>query len=634
MEPQMVEVFKRLKVMVSESNLSLDAVSKSLRGYTTYPHKIFMERMRQHYPELGALDSRQGKTFRYEKKAEGLNGSRMLNTALQSFYDQELLQNQESVIMYPKISTRTLADPHITEETMSQLINEWVGDHSSLSRNITNFRDLVEDELGSTITKDLFDDFRTSQFSRAVLNHLLTYNWSFPAHKPLQVEGRNHIDGLTMKTKYYAARDDNRAYCRDQNKLRLLTGACLHRLILPKSMVVRSKLHVCDIVRARGKDELNLICPKARDGQVALLVLGDISNFTGSFANSWFMLYAIALDLSKSLKFKSSLFSVGGTILYATWAEIIIVYLYLTVGAECHIHELDRYDSLSGGFLGVTANITSGLLCLSLIMMDLTIRLLPRVYHVQSQAGGDDFAFLLVVACGREEDVTSLIKNEMNRSVGQLKEFKVIALDDLPDGLIHEAYFCRKRVTLKKTNSHMILGYEPSFPIHESILPNVSIKRLDKQILAWSQLDRGLLAYEELCPHMMTLTDSFREVFLRKYPRVRPTRSWATRAWPQRGLAAKLLYGFILSEEAYKMTTEVDRVDVGPYYALASLESKLRHLQVNMLIRSFKVMFRGQVQLVYITIDEESLLEVNREVENVSMYPQTELLNRLLNLIK
>lgn len=620
--------------MTAEDNIGLDSTSKSLRGYTTYPHPMFMERLRQHYPDLGPSRTRKGRSFSYEVDTDGFSGSQFVNTALQSFYKQEVDPDTESSIMYPRLSMKTLIRGSGFQETMRLQVETWVSEHASLERNMTRLRDLAVEELGEHTITDLLDDYTNSKFSNSVLSFLFSHGWTFPAHRPVSVEGRvEPIGGLTMKTKYYVSRDDNRAYCQDKHRLRHLVGCCLQRLILPKSMSIRSSLDISKVIRSKGKDELKLIIPRAREGCSTILILGDISNFTGSLANSWLMLHALALDIAKSLSNKCSYFSIGGTLLYATWHELIALYLYLTVGAECYVEQTECFDFLPGGYLGVASNIQTGLLCLALVMMDLTRRILKAVIHTQCQAGGDDFAFLLVVDDRTKDEVVNLIERDMRTYVGELKEFSVIELDDCDDGVLEGYRFCKKRITLRRSSTHTVLGYEPSCPINACLLPADYIKRQDLQCRAWTELDNGLLKYEKEVPGMARFCDSLREAFLIKYPSVHPVRSLVTRFWPPYGLSGECKDGTLISDKAKEAVDQLPRVDIGSHTLLATRHSKIRHLQVQEVIVGIDVVYQGKVVTAYILQEEQGCLVTERTVGAAGVHPDEVSLRRILTIL-
>jgi hypothetical protein len=333
------------------------------------------------------------------------------------------------------------------------------------------------------------------------------------------------------------------------------------------------------------------------------------------------------------LRNKCSFFSVGGTLLYATWFEIVALYLYLTVGADCYVEAFERYEYLPGGFLGVAANIQTGLLCLALIMMDITRRLLKQVFHIQSQAGGDDFAYLIVVDDRAKEEVSDYVKNSMRTYIGELKEFSVIELDECEEGVLEGNTFCRKRITLKRTKTHTVLGYEPSCPLHASILPDENLQRTDLQCRAWAELDKGLLQYEDEVPLMAGFCDSLREAFLRKYPRVKPVRSKVIKTWPPNGLNGRLRDGLLISDKAFELVEQLPRVDIGPYILLATRASKIRHLQVSEEIRSFEVYYQGSVVTALVLDEEQGSLLTELAVSEAGVHPHAMSLRRILKIV-
>lgn len=634
-ESQILESHARIKAMIGSSGLFLDAPSKSLRGYTTRVHPMILERLKYHYRDLfprGIIKI--GKTFTYDQD-NAFTGSNVVNRFLQPFYDQELRVGMETDIIYPKISSKTLLKNEAATLTMRREIEDWIGDHTSSSRGCTTFRDLACEELGTRVVESLLDDFNHSFLAFDILEFLSSHSWCFPASSSLVVRGRKSNDPLLiMKCKYYVSRDDNRAYCQDKSRLRQLVGSCLHRLLLPKNVFIRKKLHSNQFIPAVDKDKLDLIVPNRGQRYDTYLILGDVSNFTGSLGNSWALLFAIALELSGNLPSSCSLFNVGGHFILGYWKDIIILYLYLTVGVKCYVEDLDAFESLPGGFLGVAANITTGLSFLSLFLAYTTRLLLPRVIDTTCQAGGDDFAFLINVRKGDGNNILAWLESEFNTYVGQVKEFKAFELSSHHPGIIDGAYFCRKRVMLRKCHSRYVIGYEPSCPIHESLLPSSQIVRMDLQVKAWTELDLGLAMYEKQCPQMIDFTDSLRQVFLDNHPRVFPRRYSVKRHCPFIGFCGRIVGDDVFTEDAFKRIQSVEAWDEHYYIALATFRSKVRHCLVLEEIVTFKAMYGGTLRTIYLTKGEEGLLTTERAFEEVRITHLGQVYSDLRNLLK
>lgn len=634
-ESQISEVHARIEAMIGESGLYLDAPSKSLRGYTTEVHPMIKERLKHHYRDLFQKGKiKVGKTFTYDQDIE-FSGSKVVNWFLQPFYDQELHVGIEADILYPKISTKTLLRNKSAAQTMRQEIEKWVGDHISSNHRCTTFHDLACEELGIEVVESLLGDFKHSPFAYDILGFLSRHAWCFPASQSVVVRGRKSEDPcLTMKSKYYVSRDDNRAYCQDKRRLRQLIGSCLHRLLHPKSVSIRKRLHGNKFIPAVDKDKLRLIVPNRGERYTTYLVLGDISNFTGSLGNSWALLFAVALELSCHLPSSCSLFNVGGHFILGYWKEVLILYLYLTVGVKCYVEDVEEFDSLPGGFLGVAANITTGLSFLGLFLAYTTRLLLPRVIDSACQAGGDDFAFLINFREGDEDETLAWLENEFKTYVGQVKEFRTFKLNFSNPGIIEGAYFCRKRVMLVECQSRYAIGFEPSCPIHESLLPSCHIARKDLQAKAWSELDSGLATYEKQCPAMVELTDALRQLFLDRHPRVLPRRYRVKRICPFIGFCGRLVEGDVFTEEAFEQIQSIEPWGSNYYYALATFGSRLRHSLVLGEVITFRALYGGVLRTIYLTKSEEGSLVIERSYEDVRITHRGKVYRTLNKLLK
>jgi hypothetical protein len=410
-------LLQRLQKMSAGLGIGTDACSKSLRGYDTHLFDPFMERMRVHYPQLGQGKLIYGKTFTYHySRVNGLSGSNLMNDLFSSFYLQEVREDEEVYVIYPKISNKTkFEDPgEEVNPIMRDSVIQWIQDHSN--DGVASLWSLASSQLGNSVTDDLLVDFRNSSLSQSIMTFLVSNQNRFPASEHVSCRNRVTRQDLIMDIKYYPARDDNRAYCRDTNRLRQVVGACLNRLILPKSKALRKRTRVASVFNDDEKDILKLSIPiSTKEDYVTKLVLLDISNFTGSFANTWIMIFIMALDSQTCLRNKYNFYGFGPNVLVGGWHEILVLYLYLTVGYPCYVESLDEYHTLPGGFLGVNANITTSLLCLAVILKYVRSRGRQLGLDVHCQAGGDDSAF---VVHGPETTVNhfiSSISNDMTR---------------------------------------------------------------------------------------------------------------------------------------------------------------------------------------------------------------------------
>jgi len=627
-------LLSRFRQMTNGVGLEIDACSKSLRGYSTRAFAPFIDRLRVHYPDT--MDQRlmvHGKTFRYQRQSDGYSGSNLMNDIFSSFYVQEQREGEEVNVIYPKVSSKTVFhDPGAEgSEIMRDNVTRWVKDYSS--NGVVALRVLVSSALKESVSRDLFDDYRNSSLSRSILDFLVGNEFTFPASQGVQVPNRITHRDLIMGVKYYPARDDNRAYCTDTNRLRQLVGSCLNRLVLPKSKKLRYQLQTSSVFNNKEKDMLALRAPIAtRDGYTTKLLLLDISNFTGSFANAWLMLHCMALDASDSLSHKYSMFGFGDTLLVAGWFELLATYLYLTVGYPCYVEDFDETHTLPGGFLGVQCNITSSMLCLAVILKYLRSEARRSNLIAECQAGGDDSGFILHGPTNTVEFFVRRIRETVESLIGHLKEFQVVNLDDHEGGLIPDVTFCRKRVIHERTGRFHFISSEAACPIHQSLLPGSTCVRLRDQVRAWNELDSGLRQYEtEHNRGAFRQIDALRMAFLLKYPAVRPTRVRTT-IWCSQRLVKK--HGLYFSEKALKVIGTVECVRVGPLFALQSFRSQYIHALHLDLVTWRKVWYRGESVECILTHLEEKVCERSSNLEEIHIHADPDYLDRLLKIIK
>jgi hypothetical protein len=203
---------------------------------------------------------------------------------------------------------------------------------------------------------------------------------------------------------------------------------------------------------------------------------------------------------------------------------------------------------LPGGFLGVNANITVGLVWLSAVLTDFKLTRPYGIVDIQVQAGGDDFC-ILIQTPNEPTEAISYIRSMMENYIGFLKELHVTNLDDHDDGILEGCTFCRKRVFKRADGANISLRSELSVPIPEILTMATRLPKLE-QFRKWRELDLVLKEYEEACPTQSVITGTLRALFLRRYPEVRPLRVessftispwwkvylWDNRVWTHKSL--------------------------------------------------------------------------------------------------
>lgn len=625
-----VHFLKRLGVMCDGFGLEVDACAKSLRGYQTSVHYLFMERLSRFYSQMDATKSIQGKTFKYQLSRTTLSGSNVMNYLLSSFYLQESKEENEEFVIYPKISNKTSMKDEDEHISVSDYAIQLLQDLSY--EGTVSLRSVANSVLGIPVSDNLLMDYQDSVLSQAIYGFLHQNSWTFPASRSLVVPGRVIRQDLVMKVKYYPARDDNRAYCQDQHVLRQIVGACLNRLVVPRSKQLRNQVASSEMYNRDDKDILDLYLPvSTRANESSFLVLLDISNFTGSLGNSWLMLHCMALDTQHNLRNKYNFYGFGDTLLVAGWHEILVLYLYLTVGYPCYVDDLDETHTLPGGFLGVNANITTGLLCLALFLKDLRSIGRAMGLTVHCQIGGDDSAVAIQGNRKKAEVFIRMVYESMNNYVGLTKEFHVINLDECQTGLMGDYTFCRKRIIHVRAGNKHILRGEVSCPIHYSILPGSELYSITDQVKAWYELDLALLNYEKVNPDAYRKIDCLRAAFALKYPRVNLTRSKGTSVY----LEGEFIMheGKLLTKSALSAVGTIERRQVGTLFAFQGFGSKLSHALHIGLVIVRKVLIRGEVTSAYLHESEEAKVQRSITVETVSLQPDEAFLSRILKLV-
>lgn len=619
---------ERLRKLVAEEKIGSDACSKSLRCYDTWAHPMFIERWSVLKGGIDLRSTTEGFTFQYDEDVPGLTGSNVMNYVFKSFYLQEPCEVVDMI--YPKLSMKTsVMASYLEGIDMRSEVTQWVEGFKMEDDSVVELRTLAEVELGTDIVRDILDNTRNSTMTQGIEALLLQNYFKFPCNEFVCIQGRSIDRDLKMKVKYYPARDDLRAYCSDNSRLRSLVASCLNRMISPKSMKQRLELDSARVLRPDKKDILDIHLPQAQSPEIkSYLMLADISNFTGSLGNSWFMIFIMGLELASGrLEDRYQLFGVGPSFLAASWKELLLLYTYLTVGMPCWVEDWSEFAYLSGGFLGVGGNITIGLLCLAVIVQDLLYRL-GREFYVRSQAGGDDIAFVVQCSESQIEEVSEQIRKELRRYIGNLKEFSVVGLDDLNDGVVPDAKFCRKRIFVRRDEYGLHLEGEPSVPLGEVLTTSTNLRHLHQQVEAWCEMDQSLLSFEAKLPGSTLITNCLRRLFFERYPNVEARRTKTVKY-----LSGKLhilqMGRSQITDLAHALVCNIRSVQHRDISALVEYDDKLRHALVTEVVVIEKVRVGLWVEDVIVSKEESKLLTVKRATESVDLECDEDLLRRL-----
>lgn len=628
-------VYKKIEGMLEERGRGTESIQKSLRRYGTDIHPVLLERLKSYgidvFEESSTISSVSTKSYSYYPTSQGMRGNYVMNYLMQSLFDCEEPAHGGNVI-YLSASTKTM-DPSSGSDSLSRSLQHTICSLSTGEEEPVCFARLAVHYLGSVVASNLLDnEFDETPVFQGISNFLIRHK-AFPQNCFVQMPGRLISRDMTMVTKYYAARDDYRAYVRDTNALRHLSGLCLHRLILPQDMGHRCSLERNRVIPAKDKDILNIRIRRPQGKQVALLILGDVSNFTGSLANGWLMLFCMAAQIAEwgRESKKPNLYAIRDAVFSATWYEIIMVYLYLTVGYPAYVEELNEDATLPGGFLGVSANITVGLLYLSLVLQNLVKLLQSTCIDVHAQAGGDDFSFGIVVDDDDKEPMVDLIREHFSKYVGNLKDFHIIDLAHVSEGVVGEYQFCKKRIILSLDHQHIYLKGQDNIPIPECLLPAGRISE-EQAWQVWSSYTTSLSIWERTngCPQQ---TDTLRQLFLLTYPSLVPACQYSRRTVYCSHQDLKRVGMMYLTKLAYEFSLRVRPVQLGDVVYLGEMEDKVQYCLKSSRLTCTKAVWRGRLLFIVHHECEKKLMVRKVNSKMIGLSVDEDFLCGLLDLI-
>jgi hypothetical protein len=511
-------VTERLKERRTRMNETLDAEAKSLRKYRTEAFPPFRERWDYWYNTSVRARNLEGSTS-YEwvsGHGDSWKPSAMMQWMLQSLYNYD--ESEYGLVIEIKVSKTTfLEDGRTVRETVrDDLINL-----GQKFEKVPELLDYASSILGWSVVFDLFNDVKTSSLFSSINDFLRDNNFSFPAASRVKVKSRKIRRDLVMCVRYYANRDDNRAYCKDLNKLRSLVGSALQQLIQPKSMKLRKGLdYVKRIVPAKNKDKLNIkLSPDI--GVVHLVIIADISNFTGSAANAWLMLCIMTIELAHGrISGKvSNVYCCDGAHFTATLVEVLVLYLYLTVGYPCTSETTSIFHTLPGGFLGVNANITIALLFYATLLNWLSWNKPSYIHYMRSQAGGDDVFIVLKLSREDAEQGRNWIQENLSKYVGYVKELDTfIVEDETTSKVVANVKFCRKRIVVTLEDRRYCIRSEPAVPLNEILTMEPIPNSIRIQQDLWTTTRTELNVFDRCHPGYQWITDALQVLALERLP--------------------------------------------------------------------------------------------------------------------
>lgn len=544
----------RVKERKARGNETLAAEEKSLRKYSTAVFPPLRERW-DYWFHTGQRKREVLQSNSYEWLKGNVDNwapNAMMSTMLQSMYDYDEPEFGRAIEV--KVSATTFVDGLSVRELVKDELNALC---ARLGK-IPTLSDLATSILGWSVVFDLFKDVKASHLFQGINDLFKGTNFSFPATSRVKIDGRRIKPDLIMCVKYYPNRDDNRAYCKDLNLLRSLAGAALQRLILPKSMRQRRNLDwVQRVCPARNKDKLN-IRVSASSEKVHLAVIIDISNFTGSAANAWLMLSCMALELAhgKIRGKPANLYCCDGVHFTATLVEVLVLYLYTTVGYPCQVEATSEYRTLPGGFLGVNANISVALLFYSILLLWLSRNRPNYIHYMKSQAGGDDVFILLKISRKNAELARMWLHKNLTNYVGYVKELNTFIVEDSTQTKVVDGIkFCRKRVGVTKQDTYYNIKSEPAVPLNEVITSETIPSKPQAQQKLWETARHELSNFARENVGYEWMTDSLLSIVASRLPRANITRTIS--AYAETDLELQLVEARYCSVNSINLATSV-----------------------------------------------------------------------------
>jgi hypothetical protein len=344
------------------------------------------------------------------------------------------------------------------------------------------------------------------------------------------------------------------------------------------------------------------------------------------------MLHALALQLSCGGTWDKlpNVFCVKGSFLSATWRDLMIIYLYHVVGVPCSVPGRMADGYLPGGFLGVAANITIGLVFLSVVLENLKRILRKDLDYVQCQAGGDDNVFFMVGELNDVEIKTDLVRNSLETYVGHIKEFTVIDLEEWPDGVLTGVRFCKKMVVKTTEGNCFRIRTLPSIPIPESLSSFTSLNTVEAQLEGWRSLHLGLKRFENDYPgDTRVIADTVRARFIELHPECYPPREYQThRVWHP-SLKWVVTNGVKISEKALKILSTYSDVTNGQLVYLDSLTERIRHALMLGHVRRQSAQMGGLDTEIFVSPNESNTVITTRTYQHVGLEIDRELLEQI-----
>lgn len=287
----------------------------------------------------------------------------------------------------------------------------------------------------------------------------------------------------SLCTKLYLQRGEFRAFVSDHDDLRSLLGSILHRILHP----TKSERAVFAPYTRSMPENKHIWMDyklKLKPNEGIAVLIGDISSFTGSFKNIWFVLSALIIMLEEKQFNETIIVSIRGELLEVNLVQCLRIYLYLASIVQVK-DGTETFVSL-GGMLGVSGIDTLAKTIFALFLQ----RVCDTLQNVRTvlRVAGDDFMILVIFKENRIEDLwhaVGQIQCNVRERIGHLKEFHVsivkVGFDD-----ILPYKFCKKQIRARleyTTRGGKVLTLMSQWP-----LPMLG-QLFDEPGQVWSELD-------------------------------------------------------------------------------------------------------------------------------------------------
>lgn len=419
---------------------------------------------------------------------------------MQPFYSCLEVLIRDDTDLKIKLSSKTMLEDVSMSDTLLRMISTL---QSQFGR-LPDFRELVEDNNESLF--NWFAPFDLDPICNSYISELIEISYKgmyefLPMKKSIeeiQTKFNINVTPLELHTKAYANRGDLRAYYVDKDVIRATSGAIISAILNDGSYKsISNDWRTVYPKYAQNKlDEEYIIQP----GEECWLLFGDISSFTASFVGTWLGLLTLLVMISANSKLShlKDTFAVQlhNKLFTARITDVIFIYLLCTVGARAIVN--DEIHITTGGYLGVTGNITISMFALSILFLNIQEQF-PRVYRVRIviKLGGDDFHISMVGSPNCLHTASLALQTELKNTVGEIKDLIYIKVSTSYEGKqLWNVRYCQKLVEVERRpesygnrGSRILVKTIDGLPIMSTLVePNHTLSKAKTKIEYFSYL--------------------------------------------------------------------------------------------------------------------------------------------------